>query len=288
MSQGSRKSKGSYFVSTISIALVLVVVGSLVFILLNARRVSEHVRRNVGFLVIIQDHANEMEIKRVQKILDTKPYTYVSRFVTKEQAAQDLKKELGEDFETILGGNPLLPSIEIQLNPAYVNNDSLAKIERGLAKYDIIHEVYYQKSMVQRVNENIRRIAVLLLIVGGVLMLISFTLIRNTIHLAIYSQRFLIKTMQLVGARPFFICKPFVYGCVWRGFWGALLANVVLLGGIFFLQESVGDMIRVVYFDALGIMVGSVVFCGIVLSFLSAWYSVRHYLKRNMDDLYFN
>ncbi len=212
---GSKRGKGSYFVSTISISLVLIVVGMLVFILLNARLISDHVRRNIGFAVIVKDNTNEAEIKRVQKILDTRPFVYSSTYITKEQAAKSFKKEMGEDFEAILGGNPLLPSIEIRLNPEYANNDSLAVIEKGLARFDIIHEVYYQKSMIESINENIHRITLLFLIVGAVLVLISFTLIRNTIHLAVYSQRLLIKTMQLVGATPFFICKPFVYGSMW-------------------------------------------------------------------------
>lgn len=233
---GSRRVKGSYFVSTISIALVLVVVGALVLILLNARMVSDHVKRNIGFVVIIKDNTNEAEIKRVQK-LRYPSYTYSSQYITKEQAAAAFKKEMGEDFEAILGANPLLPSIEIKLNPAYANNDSLAMVEKGLAKFDIIHDVYYQKSMIQSINENIRRISVFFLIVGAVLMLISFTLIRNTIHLAVYSQRFLIKTMQLVGAKSFFICKPFVYDSMWRGFFGAMIANLVLLGLYFFYKR---------------------------------------------------
>lgn len=283
---GSRRVKGSYFVSTISIALVLVVMGTLVFILLNTKMVSDHVKRNIGFVVIIKNNTNETEIMRVQKILNTRPFTYSSQYITKEQAAKAFKEEMGEDFEAILGANPLLPSIEIKLNPEYANNDSLVKIEKSLAKFDIIHEVYYQKSMVQSINENIRKITLLFLIIGGVLMLISFTLIRNTIHLAVYSQRFLIKTMQLVGAKPFFICKPFVYGSMWRGFFGAMLANIVLLSGIFFLQENLGDVINIIHRKTIGIMVGFVVICGMLLSFLSAWYSVYHYLNRNLDDLY--
>ena len=282
----SRKGKSAYFVPTISISLVLIVVGMLVFILLNARAISDHVRRNIGFAVIVKDNTNEVEIKRVQKILDTQPYVYTSKYVTKEQAAKSFKKEMGEDFERILGANPLLPSIEIKLNPAYANNDSLAMIEKGLARFDIIHEVYYQKSMIESINENIRRITILFLIVGAVLVLISFTLIRNMIHLAVYSQRLLIKTMQLVGATPFFICKPFVYGSMWRGFFGALIANLVLLGAIFFVQENVGNVINIMRQDVILLMVGFVILSGVVLSFFSAWFSVRRYLRRDLNDLY--
>lgn len=282
----SRKGKSAYFVPTISISLVLIVVGMLVFILLNARAVSDHVKRNIGFAVIVKDNTNEVEIKRVQKILDTQPYVYTSRYVTKEQAAKSFKKEMGEDFERILGANPLLPSIEIKLNPAYANNDSLAMIEKGLARFDIIHEVYYQKSMIENINENIRRITIIFLIIGAVLVLISFTLIRNMIHLAVYSQRLLIKTMQLVGATPFFICKPFVYGSMWRGFFGALIANLVLLSAIFFVQENVGNVINIMRQDVILLMVGFVILSGVVLSFFSAWFSVRRYLRRDLNDLY--
>ena len=279
----SRKGKSAYFVPTISISLVLIVVGMLVFILLNARAISDHVKRNIGFAVIVKDNTNEAEIKRVQKILDTQPYVYASKYITKEQAAKSFKKEMGEDFERILGANPLLPSIEIKLNPAYANNDSLAMIEKGLARFDIIHEVYYQKSMIESINENIRRITIIFLIVGAVLVLISFTLIRNMIHLAVYSQRLLIKTMQLVGATPFFICKPFVYGSMWRGFFGALIANLVLLGAIFFVQENVINIMRQ---DVILFMVAFVILSGVVLSFFSAWFSVRRYLRRDLNDLY--
>ena len=282
----SRKGKSAYFVPTISISLVLIVVGMLVFILLNARAVSDHVKRNIGFAVIVKDNTNEVEIKRVQKILDTQPYVYTSKYITKEQAAKSFKKEMGEDFERILGANPLLPSIEIKLNPAYANNDSLAMIEKGLARFDILHEVYYQKSMIESINENIRRITIIFLIVGAVLVLISFTLIRNMIHLAVYSQRLLIKTMQLVGATPFFICKPFVYGSMWRGFFGALIANLVLLGAIFFVQENVGNVINIMRQDVILLMVGFVILSGVVLSFFSAWFSVRRYLRRDLNDLY--
>lgn len=218
MSRRKRRVAGSYFVSTLSIALVLVVVGILVFILLNARAISDHVKQNIGFSIIVKDNVNEAEMKKMQKLLDTKPFVASSVFVSKAEAARNFKEELGEDFEQVLGYNPLLPSIEVKLVPQYANNDSLEIIEKKLVAYDIIQEVSYQKSLVQYVNENVRKISIILLIAGAALVLISFTLIRNTIHLSVYSQRFLIKTMQLVGAKPFFICRPFIRNSVWFGF----------------------------------------------------------------------
>lgn len=281
-----RKIAGSYFVSTLSIALVLVVVGALVFILLNARQISDHVKQNIGFSIIVKDNVNEAEIKRVQKIIDTRPFVASSIFVSKEQAAREFKKELGEDFEAILGYNPLLPSIEIKLNPIYANNDSLAVIEKSLLKNEIVKEVSYQKSLVQMVNENVHRITWILLIAGAVLLLISFTLIRNTVHLAVYSQRFLIKTMQLVGAKSFFICKPFIQNGLWFGFFGSMFANLLLLAAIYFLQQQAAGVVDLMNKELLVVMVVFVTVCGVLLSFVSSWMSVARYLSKDLNDLY--
>ena len=282
----SRRVVGSYFVSTLSIALVLVVVGILIFILLNARFISDHVKQNIGFSIIVKDNVNEAEVKKMQKILDTKPFVLSSVFVSKEEAARNFKAELGEDFEQVLGYNPLLSSIEIKLNPLYANNDSLAILEKNLSAYDIVQEVSYQKSLVQYINENIRKISLILLIAGAALVLISFTLIRNTIHLSVYSQRFLIKTMQLVGAKPFFICKPIIRDGVWFGFFGSMFANVILLTVVYFLQQEVGGVINILNNQILIIMVVFVFITSILHSFFSSWLSVVTYLNKDLNDLY--
>ena len=286
MSRRKRRVAGSYFVSTLSIALVLVVVGILVFILLNARAISDHVKQNIGFSIIVKDNVNEAEMKKMQKLLDTKPFVASSVFVSKAEAARNFKEELGEDFEQVLGYNPLLPSIEVKLVPQYANNDSLEIIEKKLVAYDIIQEVSYQKSLVQYVNENVRKISIILLIAGAALVLISFTLIRNTIHLSVYSQRFLIKTMQLVGAKPFFICRPFIRNSVWFGFFGSMIANMILLLSVYFLKKEVGGVINIMNRDLLIVMVAFVFVSGILLSFVSSWMSVLKYLNKDLNDLY--
>ena len=283
---GKKRVTGSYFVSTLSIALVLVVVGILSFVLLNAHQISDRVKQNIGFSIIVKDNVSEAEIKKMQKILDTKPFVASSEFISKEKAAQAFKNELGEDFEEVLGYNPLLSSVEIKLNPIYANNDSLAAISKSLLANEVIHEVSYQKSLVHMINENVRKISIVLLIAGVSLMLVSFTLIRNTIHLAVYSQRFLIKTMQLVGATPYFICKPFVRNSAWFGFFGSLFANLVLLIGIYFLQQEVGGVIDLMNKELILVMVSFVMVCGILLSLISSWMSVSRYLNKDMNDLY--
>lgn len=288
MAQSEGKIKGSYVVSTISISLVLLVVGALVFILLNGRRISDHVKRNVGFVVILKDRTNEAEVKHLQKTLDIRPFTHASRYVSKEEAARLFKEEMGEDFEAILGINPLLPSIELTVTPAYANNDSLEMMATLVSGYDIVQDVFYQPSLVQRINDNLKRISLVFLVVGGVLMLISFTLIRNTIHLAVYARRMLIKTMQLVGATPFFISRPFLGSSMWQGFFGGMIANVLLAGGLMVLQDTYGDSLEVFFAhpETLGVMVLFVVVCGMILSLLSAWFSVSRYLRKDLNELY--
>ncbi|MDL2231394.1 permease-like cell division protein FtsX [Porphyromonadaceae bacterium OttesenSCG-928-L07] len=282
----NRRVAGSYFVSTLSIALVLVVVGVLFFMLLNARIISNHVRENIGFSIIVKDNVNDAEIKKLQKILDTKPFVSSSEFISKAEAARNFKAELGEDFEQVLGYNPLRSSIEIKLNHRYANNDSLAKLEKNLADYEIIQEVSYQKNLVEFINENIRKISIILLIAGAALVLISFTLIRNTIHLAVYAQRFLIKTMQLVGAKAFFICKPFIRDSMWFGFFGSMFANLILLSGVYFLQKEIGSVINIMNREVVIVMVVFVFLSGILLSFFSSWLSVNKYLRRDLNSLY--
>lgn len=282
----NRRITGSYFVSTLSISLVLVVVGMLMFILLNAQSISNHVKQSIGFSIIVKDNVNEAEIKKMQKIIDTKPFVASSVFISKADAAKEFKEELGEDFEQVLGYNPLLPSIEIKLNPLYANNDSLTVIEKELLSYEPIQEVSYQKSLVHMINENVRKISIILLIAGAALVLISFTLIRNTIHLSVYSQRFLIKTMQLVGAKPFFICKPFVQNSVWFGFFGSMFANIILLLAIYFLQKEVGGVVDIMNKELIITMVAFVALSGIILSFISSWLSVQKYLNKDLNDMY--
>lgn len=282
----SRRIAGSYFVSTLSISLVLVVVGVLVFILLNARTISDQVKQNIGFSIIVKDQVKEAEIKKMQKILDTQPFVASSVFISKKEAARNFKEELGEDFEQVLGYNPLLPSIEIKLNPVYANNDSLSVIEKSLERYEGIQEVSYQKSLVQYINENVRKISLILLIAVAALVLISFTLIRNTIHLSVYAQRFLIKTMQLVGAKPFFICRPFIWNGIWFGFFGSVFASLILLTAVYFLQQQLGNVVNVMNEQILVMMVVFVFVSGILLSFVSAWLSVVKYLNKDLNDLY--
>ncbi len=205
-----RKLRSSYFTTIMSIALVLFVVGLMGLLLLNAQKLSRHVKENIGFSVVLEDAIREVDMIRLQKNLDASRYVKSTEYITKERAAKELQDELGEDFIDFLGYNPLLPSIDVRLFAEYANPDSVANIEQEILKYQQVKEVAYQKSLIEIVNKNIRKISFVLLVFTGVLLLISLSLINNTIRLTVYARRFLIRTMQLVGATRRFVRVPFI------------------------------------------------------------------------------
>ncbi len=277
---------GSYVAALLSITLVLTVAGSLLFILINARSLADKVRENLGFSVILKDASSDVEINRLKKIIDAKPYVYSSEYISKDQAAEDFKRDLGEDFVSVLEYNPLKPSIEIKLSPAYADNDSLAWIEASLQKEEIVYEVSYQKSLIQLVSDNVKKISLFMLSTIAVLLIISFVLIRNTIHQYIFAQRFTIKTMQLVGAKAMFICRPYLSEGVVMGLLAALLANIVLLGAVYLMQGQTGDLFDAMRLETLIFVVVGIVAMGIVICMATSWFSVERYLHRREERLY--
>lgn len=278
--------RGSYFASTISISLVLFLVGSMVFLLLNAREISKYVKENIGFSIIIKDEAKLVDVKLLQKTLETKEYVKETRFIDKEAAAEDFKKEVGTDFVDFLGFNPLLASIELKLNADYTSPENIETIEKSLREFKIVHDVYYQKSLVTAINENVRKISAVLLGISVLMLLISFTLIRNTIHLSIYSQRFTINTMQLVGAKASFIRRPFVYKSVMFGIISALLANMMLMALLYFANKQMNGMVDFINMEVLIKMFAFVVILGIVITWISTIFAVNKYLKKSINELY--
>lgn len=277
---------GSYFVATISVTLVLLFLGIIIYIGLNSREIANHVKKNIGFTLILREDINSAEISKLQNEIKKEDFVASLRYVTKEEAAAIFKKEVGEDFEAVLGYNPLLPSIEIHIEPSYANNASLAKIEKGMEKYPEIKEVSYRKSFVELVNKNINRISMFLLVTGALMAFISFTLIRNTIHLSVYSQRFLIKTMQLVGAKSSFICRPFIKRGITFGYVAGIFASSILFVGVYMLQREVGGILDLMRYDILGLTIGLIILCGIFLSGIFSWFSVISYTKKDIDRLY--
>jgi len=253
--------------------------GLLGLIVLHAGKLSDYVRENIGFSVIIKENIREPQIIEFQKKLDTESFVKSTRYITSEEAAEDLKKELGEDFIDFLGYNPLLPSIDVRLNAEYANNDSLQVLEKQLLKSRMVKEVFYHKSLVDMVNKNIRRISLVLLFFSGVLLLISVALINNTIRLSVYSKRFIIKTMQLVGATRTFISRPFILKSLLHGLIASLVAILLLAVVLYFSVQALPELVDLQQIDLFLSLFGLVTLLGLVITGLSTLFAVIRYLN---------
>lgn len=282
-----RKLRSSYVTTIISISLVLFLLGIIGFLFLNAQRLSVYVKENLGFTILIKDNVREAEVRRLQKILSAAPYVRIVQYVDKEQAAETLKAELGEEFVEFLGYNPLLSSIEVKLAAQWANPDSMARIEAEVMNFPQVKEVYYQKNLLHAVNENIRKITLVLAIFSVLLLFISIALINNTIRLSVYARRFLIRTMQLVGATRGFIRKPFLLKSILHGLAGATLAIILLSLLIYGLGKELEGVIGFSDVILVGILFVLVTVIGILITLISTFLAVNKYLRLRTDQLYY-
>jgi cell division transport system permease protein len=277
----------SWITALISITLVLLLIGILGLILINAGQLSEYVREKIGFTLVLNDNVNEAEIYRVQKILNASDFVKSTRFINKETAAIELANDLGEDFAGFLGYNPLFASLEIKLFAKYTHPDSLLILEKEFLKYQQVKEVYYQKSLVTVINQNVSRISFVLLLISGLLTFIFVALINNTIRILVYSQRFTINTMQMVGASNAFIRKPFLHRSIFLGIYGALVADVILFLGFYSYKKELLSIFSMNDFTTLGIVFMLVLLIGLLISFLSTYFAVNKFLNLKFDELFY-
>lgn len=261
--------------------------GLLGSLILNAKKISDYVKENIGFRIILNDHVKEADVLRLQKNLAASPYIKSTEYVTKEQAAKKFQEEIGQDFINVLGYNPLLSSIEVKLFAKYANPDSIPKIEKELLTYEQVKEVNYQKNLVHLINENIRKISLTILVFCGLLFIIAISLINNTIRLSVYSKRFLINTMQLVGATRSFIRKPFIYQSTIHGIYGATIAIALIILTLFWGEKQLEGLINLTDFNSLFYLCIFLLFIGIVISLISTYFAVNKYLRLRTDDLYY-
>jgi cell division transport system permease protein len=282
-----RKLTGSSITTVVSISLVLFMLGLLAIIILNTRKLSDNMKENIAVQVILNDNAKEVSIQRLTKTLDAADYVRSTEFITKEEAAKRLQEDLGEDFVEFIGYNPLLPSINVHLKAEFANNDSLAWIEKELLSNNLVKEVNYRKSLISNINENLKKISIVILIFSGLLMLIALALINNTIRLSIYSKRFIIKTMQLVGATQSFIRRPFVLQGIKHGIVAALIAIAMLMGVLSFAQKQLPELAELQDQKMLLTLFGVVIVIGIFIAWISTALAVRKYLRLKADDLYY-
>ena len=285
-SNSSRKTKTLYVSTVISISLVLLMTGLLGLILVHAKNLSKYVKENIVLNIIVNEGAKEVDITALQKQLDANPYVLKTQYVSKELAARNLTKDLGEDFVDFLGYNPLLSSIDVYLKADYANNESIQKFTATINKNALVKEVVYQKSLIDMVNQNIQGIGLVILAFASILLIIAVALINNTIRLAIYSQRFLIKSMQLVGATKSFIRKPFLSYGILHGLLGGLIAIILLLITLYVAQQQVPEMIILRdWFEFSMVFIG-VIILGVLISGLSTYFAVSKFLHLKIYDLY--
>jgi cell division transport system permease protein len=282
-----RKLVGSSITTVVSLSLVLFMLGLLGIIILNTRKLSDNLKENIGIQIILNENAKEVDIQHLTKTLDVSTFVKSTEFITKEDAAKRLQDDLGEDFVDFLGYNPLLPSINVHVKAAYANSDSLSMIEKQLLDSKLVKEVIYQKSLVNMINENVKKISLVILIFSGLLMIIALALINNTIRLSIYSKRFIIKTMQLVGATQSFVRRPFVLKGIKHGIYGATIAILMLIGVLYFAQKQLPELVELQDEKMLVTLFGLVIILGIIISWISTSLAVRKYLRLKSDDLHY-
>ena len=287
-SSSKRRVAGSYFMSMMSIALVLFLLGVFALLMMHAQKLSNHIRENIGFEIIMNSNVKESNILKLQKELDAMPAVKSTEYITKDEAMRRLSEDLGEDFMQWLGNeeNPLLPSIDVRFNAAWANNDSIMVIQNQLRKNPDIKEIYYQKSLVGVINQNVRRIGIALIAASLILLIIAITLIRNTIRLSIYSKRFLVRSMQLVGATPAYIRRPFIRSGITQGFFGALLADLLLALLLYGLNQRLPELALVQDYKIVGGILVGIICLGILLGGLSTRLALRKYLHADIDRLY--
>lgn len=277
-----------FVTSCISTTMVLLLLGMVVFFVLSARNLSVYVKENINFSILIDDDMKERDILKLQKKLDKEPFVKESEYISKKQALREHTEAMGTDPQEFLGFNPFTASIEVRLHSDYANPDSIAKIEKLFKKSSTnIKDVLYQKDEINYVHENIRRISIMLLGLAAILTFISFSLINNTIRLTVYSKRFLIHTMKLVGASWGFIRRPFLRRNFWIGVLSALVADGMLWGVARWLISIQPELIRVVTPDVMLLVSVAVLAFGVIITWLCALFSVNKYLRMKATTLYY-
>lgn len=276
-----------FITSSISTMLVLLLLGMVVFFTLSANNLSDYVRENIGFTILVSDDMKEADALKFQKTLNEKTYVKESMYISKEQALKEQTEAMGTDPAEFLGYNPFTASIEIKLNAEYANSDSIAWIEKEIKANKKVIEVNYPQDLMDSVNRNLKKISVFLLGLASLLLLISFALINNTIRLAIHSKRFLIHTMKLVGASWSFIRRPFLIRNVWIGVLSAVIADTCLIGMAMLLVKYEPQLIEIITPQTMLIVMGSVFVFGVVITWLCAYISMNKYLRMKANTLYY-
>jgi len=281
-----RRLNSSRITTIVSIALVLFAIGLVGLLVLHTKKLSDYVKENVGFTVYMNKNVKEADMIQLQKELDAMEYVRSTEYISEEKAAETFQKELGDDFVSFIGYNPLHTSIEVHLKAQYADDIHFSQMEQMLAKNPVVKEIAYEKSLIQTINDNVKKISAVLLVFSLLLFIIAVTLINNTIRLAVYSKRFLIKSMQLVGATEGFIRKPFLNVSIIHGLISSFIAIGMLILVIYISRKEIPEIISLQSLDLFLMLFAFVILIGFFISLFSTFIAVRKYLKHKVDYLY--
>lgn len=282
-----RRLRNAYASSIISISLVLLLIGIAALLIVNARSVSDYFKENMQLSVILKPDVSDEDALSYQKSVETLPFIKGTRLVTREEGAAELAGMLGDDFLSVFETSPVPVSLEITLQADYVAPDNVAFVRRTLSASDKVEEVEYQQSLVETLNANLAKISLVLGVFILLMLFISFVLINNTVRLGVFSRRFTVHTMQLVGATRRFIRKPFMNGALLQGLVSSVLALVALAGVLALLRRSFPQMFAVIELRSLLIVAGTVIVCGVAICLLSTYLVVNKLVSLDKDRLYY-
>ncbi|RAJ04180.1 cell division transport system permease protein [Chitinophaga skermanii] len=282
----AKKSKPTYIYSILGTALVLFLLGILGLIVIHAKQLSDYFKESVELQVILRDNVKDEAAIALRDTIGRQPFVKNIEYVTKEQAAETMKKEMNEDFVTLLGYNPLYASIVIKMKAGYVEQDSLKMIETNLQQYNNVREVFYQKKIVNSVIDNMKQIGLVILVLSALMAIVVIVLIDNTIRLAMFSNRFLIKTMQMVGATRWFIVKPFDLRSLLNGAISGILSIAGLIALLYFADKQLPGLSGLRDHFLITVLFIGLIIIGMGISLFSTHRAVMKYLKMKLDDLY--
>lgn len=281
-----RRLTGAWLSTVISISLVLLLVGVAGLLVANARSVSDYFKENMQVSVLMKQEVGDDEAMEYVSDLDAKPFIKSTTFVSREQGAKEMTDLLGEDFLNVFEAAPIPVSVDVTLKADYVSSDSLEVVKNEIMKSPLVDEVVYQQSLVDKLNTNLRKISMVLGVFIVLLLFISFVLINNTVRLNVFSRRFTIHTMRLVGATKSFIRAPFLVQAVFQGLFSALLATLMLVGILFFVRNEFAQLFEVFRLDMLLIVIGVEILAGVLICVVSTALVVGRLVSLSKDELY--
>ena len=281
-----RKLRTSSLSTMLSISLVLLMLGSMGFIYINTNRLTNYIKENVGVSLILEDNIKKVDRFQLQKNLDASPWVKSSRFLSKDEAAKILESDLGEDFISFLGFNPLSASIEVFLKAEYASEQNFIALEKEIEGNEIIKEIIIQKDLIDSINSNVRKLSLILVSFCVLLLIVAIALINNTIRLTVYSKRFIIRTMKLVGATNSFVRKPFLRSGLIQGVFSGLIGVILLISVLFSLHKEMPELLVLQDMYTIVLIFVGILLFGVLMSVIVTNIAVGKYLKMNENDLY--